>query len=166
MSDELNIEEALDTFITGSKQALDDFVNTMCPIELSEGQIIKHEPGETIEEKYDVISTVGFAGQCSGTLSIHMPRPFAEHVTKTLLMLDEIDEPSDVTDTAAEMGNIVCGGARTILASESLVFEITCPTVTAGKGLIVRPIKGSRNASLHYDCGDLKFMIMISLREA
>ncbi len=142
------------------KKSLYQFHETMCPFSVVEGAIVSGYDAALVEGHYQAIGVIAVSGDCTASVSVHLKKDFALKVAKNLLGLDDVSE-SDLYDTVGEVTNIVVGTAKTI-ASASLNFDISCPTVIKGNtAASAEPLKNSQINLLPFKVDGDDVMIMV-----
>lgn len=107
-----------------------DIFQTMLGMEATVGKLL--EAGECTELKYDVSGIIGLAGGCVGAISVRMNQDVAMKITAGMLGMDVTEMSAEVEDCVGELGNMVAGGAKTVLAGNGIDFDISLPTVIVG----------------------------------
>jgi len=80
-----------------------------------------------------VVGSVGFAGNVTGSVRIHLSERFARMVTAAMLGMDmeEIDE-DEIADVVGEVSNMIGGDLKSKLCDCGLPCELSIPTTTQG----------------------------------
>jgi CheY-specific phosphatase CheX len=119
----------------GAKEAFDTMI--MLPI----------EPVESFSDDGDptgsLVASITFTGSMTGALVIKTPKASAEHVAKSMMMMeaDEEIDPVEVNDALGEVANLILGGFKTRIAEPIGEINISVPMVMEGKEVI--PAMGS-----------------------
>ncbi|HEX4229801.1 MAG TPA: chemotaxis protein CheX [Bryobacteraceae bacterium] len=112
-----------------------------------------------------IVAMVGMAGAVSGNGCVCFSKKFACQIASRFLMAEYDEVNDDVLDAAAEIGNMVIGGLKTLLEDEMGVMGLSVPTVVFGDKYVTRsPSLGDRMV-LTFICEELgeEFSILICL---
>ncbi len=85
-------------------------------------------------------AVTGIIGMASETLVGSMVISFSEpcilKIVANMTMEPEKDRiDADVVDAVGELTNMICGGAKTLLAKLNMKFDLTLPTTVVGKNI-------------------------------
>lgn len=121
-------------FVNPFLAAVSKTFGTMIPVEVKRGRVLKKTKEET-QMSGDISTIINFMGEFKGTAVISFPRKVAIFTVSKFLMDENItDFGYDVFDGVGEIGNLVCGAAKSSIATHLEVkAEITTPTVIAGQ---------------------------------
>lgn len=160
----MQIDEALAELVKSNAEALHQFLETMCPLEIKNGETFQNTLPESTDKKYESVGVIGISGVCQGSVSVHVEKNLGIAIAKTLLGLEEEPEEAEVYDCIGELTNIVVGGAKTIAASSGLEFDISCPTVIRGNPwAVVEPMRGSQFSASNYTVAGHALLILPSI---
>lgn len=103
-----------------------------------------------------VVGTVGFAGECSGLVYLHLPLAFAQLCTGQLLGLSDADlaEVGDdaVNDAVGELTNMTGGAFKTGLCNAGHPCTLTIPSILRGSHFTVESFGSAVRHVYHFDC--------------
>ena len=106
-------------------------IKTMANTEVKAGEFFLKSDKSA---KGDVTGIVGLRGaQAKGSLAITFTEPAILHIYSQMLgeKAEKISE--DLIDCVGEITNMICGGAKAILAERGYKFEMAIPSMIAGK---------------------------------
>jgi len=93
-------------------------------------------PTKTLSQ--EIVAIIGLNGEARGTVTITFPEDTALAMASCLLGEEKKKLDESVSDTVAEIVNIITGGAKAKLSSEfATPLELSLPTVIKGKGYAV-----------------------------
>ena len=91
---------------------------------ITEGQQLPHE----------VMALIGFSGVMRGTVALALPAETCQFMVSRLLGVDVRSDDETVSDTIAEMVNIVAGSAKARLSQKvKQTLELSLPVVFRGQ---------------------------------
>lgn len=122
-------EIALDEMGGFSVDSLDEVLTAM--LSLPDASISEPGRGSGPVPASQLTAFVGFAGQCTGGVSIHGSGALGRALAARMLCADDPSELSadDITDAFGEVANMVAGGMKTRLEAGGATFEISVPVV-------------------------------------
>jgi chemotaxis protein CheX len=91
-------------------------------VTLSDGQSATH----------GIVAIIGLSGPARGTVALDFPSQTAFAIVGRLFGEAPTEFDADVSDTVAEMANIVGGGAKARLRNDSHPIDLGLPTVVVG----------------------------------
>jgi len=106
-----------------------------CVLGLAEPEVL---PGND-----NVSSTVRFAGDLAGSMSVTVPQPYARNLASSFLGITEVEVSPLVTrQFVSELTNMICGCVLTGLDSQG-AFQLFTPTMQApGVRVVPEPVSG------------------------
>lgn len=153
----------LEDIVSSIKKASGQFFETMCPLPFEECDVIRDTSAMELGEGYDLVAVVAITGDCKGSISVHLPTRLAQSVARQMLGLEDVDQESDIVDMAGELSNMIAGGAKTIISSVGINFDISCPTVIKGCNSGAVPSSSSETALLHFKAESIPFAVLVSV---
>ena len=94
---------------------------------------------EALAERDNISSTVRFAGDLAGSMSVTVPQPYARNLASSFLGITEVEVSPLVTrQFVSELTNMICGCVLTGLDSQG-AFQLFTPTVQQAPGVRVVP---------------------------
>ncbi len=81
----------------------------------------------------DVSGIIGITGQVRGAVVLSFPGGLARRVTEGLIGEPVGEDDPAIGDTVGELANIVAGGVKKEYADMGLDFQISTPTIAAGR---------------------------------
>ena len=82
----------------------------------------------------EVMGLIGFSGVVRGTVALAMPRTTSDAMARRLLNTDCVSDDATVSDSVAEMVNIVAGQAKAQLSLKlKQTLELSLPVVLSGQ---------------------------------
>ncbi|MDT0596186.1 chemotaxis protein CheX [Glaciecola petra] len=123
-------------FINPFILSLQNVVQTMAQIELR-----AEKPEKKVDEtaKGEVSGIIGMIGpQIKGSLAITFDKKLAQNMMLNMLgeSSDTIDD--DMRDLVGEMTNMLCGGAKSLLAEQNYQFNMATPVIVSGERHIIQ----------------------------
>jgi len=81
-----------------------------------------------------IVGTVSFAGDVTGSISVHVSEPFARLITAAMLGMEteEVQSREEVHDVIGEISNMVGGALKSRLSDSGLPCRLSIPTITSG----------------------------------
>ncbi len=81
-----------------------------------------------------IMGSVGFAGELTGNLCIHVSDTFARLMTAAMLgmELEEIEGEEEVHDVIGEMSNMIGGNLKSAFCDAGFPCNISIPYITSG----------------------------------
>jgi len=92
-----------------------------------------------------VTSSVGFVGETvNGAVYLHVPAPFAVHITGAMLGLPPAEAPADpdVNDVMGEVANMLAGGLKSWLCDQGAACALSTPAIIRGSSFKIFPAEG------------------------
>ena len=108
----------------------------------------------------DIVGIIGIAGkEVRGSIAVHLDTALANQATSLLLStpLESLSEEY-VLDAVGEIANMVAGGVKAEGENNDILFDISVPTVVAGKEYTINFKDGAQPSVVpfHIDSGKLK----------
>jgi len=148
------IQQITDTLIQKSiVQAVRNVSQTMLSREITfVSQSREPTPGAT----YEIIDTVGFAGDINGTVYLCLSEKFAIHAIGLMLGMSqrevELGGPDVIKDAIGEITNMTVGGFKNQLCDIGFPCMLTLPAIMRGDNLAVTPGKGTVCHVFEFKC--------------
>jgi chemotaxis protein CheX len=135
-----------------------DVFATMVGTPLAEGTPLD---GDALRPHSNVVGQIGFGGSRSGLVVVYATFDGAAAITRSLLAMDETDQPSrpEIADAIGEITNMVAGSFRTRMASEGDTWAISIPTVTTGSDFYMTPLSDGRRTMLPFRMADHEIFV-------
>ncbi len=101
------------------------------------------------------VSSVCFAGDATGIVSVHVGRELARRMAANMLGIEpeEIDDESAIHDLLGELGNIVTGGLKSALTDTGLRCALSTPSVTTGTDFMIEALSLDRYERFAFEAG-------------
>lgn len=92
------------------------------------------------------VSSVCFAGDATGIVSIHVGTDLCRRMAANMLGLkpEEIEGGDEIDDMLAELGNIVGGNLKSALTDTGLRCALSTPSCTTGSNFMIEPLNLER----------------------
>lgn len=142
-------------------KSIQNVFQTMLQLSVDVGEPSSKQPGKP---SYDVSGIIGMSGTIQGNVVLSFPTATAERIVSLFTGCELAHTHADFADAIGELVNMVCGGAKAMLAGEEV--NISCPSVVVGSD---HQVFGRSDAvcivvPCTCDCGE--FAMEISLRQA
>jgi len=98
-------------------------------------ELISHKPKTKSSEvaSGDVSGIIGMIGpQVKGSMAITFDKELATNIMKNMLGEKPKEVDDEVRDMVGEMTNMICGGAKNVLAEQEYHFEMATPVIVSG----------------------------------
>jgi flagellar motor switch protein FliN len=101
------------------------------------------------------VSSVCFAGDATGIVSIHIDRDLSRRMTAHLLGMEpgEIEGEDEIQDMLGELGNMVGGHLKSALTDIGLHCTLSTPSVISGSDFIIETMNLDRYERTAYHAG-------------
>ncbi len=91
-----------------------------------------------IENINKIVGSVGFAGDVSGCMNIHVNNDLAKIITGNMLGEDPEDVgKEEIIDVVGELSNMIGGDVKSRLCDADLPCSLSIPTTTIGKNFTI-----------------------------
>lgn len=121
-------------------------------------------PGAT----YEIIDTVGFAGDINGSVYLCLSEKFAIHAIGLMLGMSqrevELGGPDVIKDAIGELTNMTVGGFKNQLCDIGFPCMLTLPAIMRGQKLSVTPGKATVCHVFEFKCDGHLLVADIRLR--
>jgi len=100
-------------------------------------ELVVEKPQAKMDEiaRGDVSGIIGMIGpEIRGSMAITFDEALATSIMKNMLGEHVSSINDDVRDMVGEMTNMICGGAKTMLAQQNYEFEMAIPVIVSGAG--------------------------------
>ena len=115
-----------------------------------------------------VVGNVGFTGKANGLVYIHLPLPFAQLCTCTLLGMTapELDSAGDevVNDAVGELTNMIAGSFKNGFCDVGHPCTLTTPSILRGSDLSVQSVSSSIRRMHSFECAGHRIIADIHLK--
>lgn len=112
--------------------------------------------GQVLPEHEQILSAVHIVGQWTGSVVLAMSQPVARSAAVAMLQLAEADvTPTDLTDVASELTNMIGGNLKSLLPGPSF---LSLPTIVSGRdfGVQVRDAESLDDVTLACAAGPIQ----------
>ena len=123
-------------------------------------QLEEFEKSDLDNTDHQVVSSIGFAGQLEGNLSIIFSNKAACQIVGKMLYMDFAEVSSDVLDGVGEVVNMTIGGMKNRLTAQ-YPLEISIPTTLKGKHIDVFSQKGLTRIYKSYRCAEFELDVLV-----
>jgi len=121
----------LKTFLSN---ATNDVFNTMLSMQI---EAVESGTG-AVKDKYQIVGSVGFAGDVVGCMNFHIGLAFARLIAATMLGEDpEGVKEDEVFDVVGELSNMIGGDVKSRLCDAGLLCSLSIPTTTVGSDFTI-----------------------------
>ena len=135
----LDIEQYrnLDTKQVIVNSAIDVF-ETMLSMDAEQSESVDQSSLEGIR----TVGSVGFAGDITGIINIHVSNEFARTMTASMLGMEEtdIEGQEEINDLIGEISNIIGGGLKSTYTDIGLICELSTPSITTGSDFMIESL--------------------------
>ncbi len=101
-----------------------------------------------IKDSNRIVGSVGFAGDVSGCMNIHVDSDLAKIITGNMLGEDPEDVgEEEIIDVVGELSNMIGGDVKSRLCDAGLPCSLSIPTTTSGKDFNIDSQGWSRHVS-------------------
>lgn len=115
-----------------------------------------------------VVGNVGFTGKANGLVYIHMPLPFAQLCTCTLLgmSITELNAAGDepVNDAVGEFTNMIAGTFKNGFCDVGYPCTLTMPSILRGTDLSIQAVSSSIRRKHAFECAGHRIVADIHLK--
>ncbi len=105
---------------------------------------------------YEIIDTVGFAGDINGTVYLCMSEKFAFHLIGLMLGMTqheiELGGPDVIKDAIGELTNMTVGGFKNQLCDIGFPCMLSLPAIMRGTRLAIAPNKSTACHVFEFKC--------------
>ena len=100
------------------------------------------------------VSSVCFAGDATGIISVHVPADLARIMAANMLGMepDEIEGHAEIEDLLGELGNIVGGNLKSALTDAGLRCALSTPSFTTGSDFMIESLNLERYERYAFQC--------------
>ena len=132
------------------------------PVEPAHGVAIDY--GE--EER--ITTSVGYAGELTGTFYVHVSKRFGIILAMAMLGLeeDELNGISEAKDTLLEISNMLAGNLKSSFNDAGMSCYITTPSVTVGSDFSINTLNMARYEYFVFRCNEHLFAAEVCVRPA
>ncbi len=116
------------------------------------------EPAEAVESSSLTgirdVSSVCFAGDATGIVSVHVPEDLARIMAANMLGMEpeEIEGHGEIEDLLGELGNIVGGNLKSALTDAGLRCALSTPSFTTGSDFMIESLNLERYERYAFQC--------------
>ena len=120
------------------KKLLMNTTSTIFKTMLSLSVEVKGERPDTIKDGNLIVGSVGFAGNVSGCMNIHVGEVFARLIAGAMLGENpESLEIEDVLDVVGELSNMIGGDIKSRLCDSGMACNLSIPTTMRGSDFTI-----------------------------
>ncbi|HEX2852276.1 MAG TPA: chemotaxis protein CheX [Opitutaceae bacterium] len=116
----------------------------------------------------NVVGNVGFTGKANGLVYIHLPLPFAQLCTCTLLGMTakELDTAGDepVNDAVGEFTNMIAGNFKNGFCDVGYPCTLTMPSILRSTDLSIQSVSSSIRRRHAFECAGHRIIADIHLK--
>jgi flagellar motor switch protein FliN len=100
------------------------------------------------------VSSVCFAGDATGIVSVHVPEDLARIMAAKMLGMEpeEIEGHAEIEDLLGELGNIVGGNLKSALTDAGLRCALSTPSFTTGSDFMIESLNLERYERYAFQC--------------
>ncbi|HSO63289.1 MAG TPA: flagellar motor switch protein FliN [Desulfobacterales bacterium] len=100
------------------------------------------------------VSSVCFAGDATGIVSVHVPEDLARIMAANMLGMEpeEIEGHAEIEDLLGELGNIVGGNLKSALTDAGLRCALSTPSFTTGSDFMIESLNLERYERYAFQC--------------
>jgi flagellar motor switch protein FliN len=100
------------------------------------------------------VSSVCFAGDATGIVSVHVPEDLARIMAAGMLGMEpeEIEGHAEIEDLLGELGNIVGGNLKSALTDAGLRCALSTPSFTTGSDFMIESLNLERYERYAFQC--------------
>ena len=125
--------EHLNPFLLSAKQVLQQ----VCNVDVQFGPISKDDFFVSGEPLFIML---GITGEITGQVCVVMGADTAKDIASRMMMGMPVDALDDMAKSAlSELGNMMMGNAATLLSNNSVLIDITPPTLLVGSAILSSP---------------------------
>jgi chemotaxis protein CheX len=121
-----------------------------------------------VENRPQVVGTVGFIGDVNGLIYLHLDLAFARLCTCHLLgMTDaELEAAGDevINDAIGELTNMTVGSFKNGLCDSGYPCMLTIPSILRGTNFSIEPISSAVRHVYHFDCAEHRVVADILMK--
>lgn len=114
-----------------------------------------------------VSGSVGFVGEAvTGAVYLHLPAPFAAHVTGAMLGMPAEETPGDaeVNDVIGEVTNMLAGGLKSWLCDAGAACALTTPAIIRGTSFQILASEGVSEIQLGFESGGHRGLVEVHIK--
>lgn len=124
--------------------------------------------GVVVNNRPQVVGTVGFVGDVNGLIYLHLDLAFARICTCHLLGMSEreLDDAGDevVNDAIGELTNMTVGGFKNGLCDAGYPCKLTIPSILRGTNFSIEPVSSAVRHVYHFDCAEHRVIADILMK--
>ncbi len=125
--------EHLNPFLMSAKQVLQQ----VCQLDVQFGPISKDDFFVSGEPLFIML---GITGEITGQVCVVMGAETAKDIASRMMMGMPVEALDDMAKSAlSELGNMMMGNAATLLSNNSVLIDITPPTLLVGSAILSSP---------------------------
>lgn len=121
------------------------------------------EPGRP-----QIVGSVGFVGDCTGMVYLHMDLAFARLCTGLLLVTPERDRDQladeVINDAIGELTNMTVGSFKNALCDRGYLCKLTIPSILRGDSFSIEPVGSVVRHIYQFDCAEHRVVADILLK--
>jgi chemotaxis protein CheX len=121
-----------------------------------------------VENRPQVVGTVGFIGEVNGLIYLHLDLAFARLCTCHLLGMTEaeLEEAGDevINDAIGELTNMTVGGFKNGLCDAGYPCKLTIPSILRGSNFSIEPISSAVRHIYYFDCAEHRVVADILMK--
>jgi len=144
------------------RASLEEVFSTMFRLSLEDTE----PDGEPMQRQPLVIGIIGFNGNVSGVVCLHLTAAFAIQLTSILLGMPESDvlEESMVNDVVGEASNMIVGGMKSRLCGEGAGSVLTVPSIVRAQMAYTAPTHGAQQTIIRVRCCGNPILLTLQIK--
>ena len=151
------------------QKSIVDAVRNVTKTMLSRDITLMTQAREPIEgASYEIIDTVGFAGDINGTVYLCLSEKFALHAIGLMLGMSqreiELGGPDVIKDAIGELTNMTVGGFKNQLCDIGFPCMLSLPAIMRGAKLAIAPNKSTVCHVFEFKCDGHSLIADIRLK--
>jgi flagellar motor switch protein FliN len=112
------------------------------------------------------VSSVCFAGDATGIVSVHVPADLARIMAASMLGMEpeELEGHAEIEDLLGELGNIVGGNLKSALTDAGLRCALSTPSFTTGSDFMIESLNLERYERYAFQCEDRAVFVEMGIK--
>lgn len=138
--------------------AVTEVFTTMLNYSKLEVQVVPPDSVPTNGETH-LASAVGFVGEFTGVVYLHVGTAFARKLTCRLLKMtpEEVDSDEIVNDAMGEIANMVVGYIKSRFCENGVACAVTIPSIVRGSHFSIESVGADQRRVFSLTCEDGQF---------
>ena len=116
--------------------------------------------------KNRIVGSVGFAGEATGIISIHVNRDFARIMTAAMMGVgvSEIEGEDEIKDVICEISNIIGGNLKSAFTDFGLMLSLSTPSITYGSDFKIESMNMQRYETFAFQYQEHVVLVQVGLK--